>query len=90
MGGSPEIVADVGHLPFRGRIFDITFFSDVLFCLDNVHGTLPEASRVLRLAGHIPVFDYTKRIVDGFMARYRTLPGYTGARNASWILHQSG
>jgi SAM-dependent methyltransferase len=87
-GADPDVVADAAHLPFKDEVFDLVFFSNVLFYYDDNYGALPEAFRCLRSTRHLLIVDYTKRVIIELKRKYAetSYPVSTYPRScAAWV-----
>jgi ubiquinone/menaquinone biosynthesis C-methylase UbiE len=60
----PDVLGDAHHLPFRAGTFDLVFFSNAFYLFADPRQALREARRILRAAGHVAIFDYSRRTLE--------------------------
>ena len=60
----PDVLGDAHHLPFREGTFDLVFFSAAFYLFADPRQALREARRILRAAGHVAIFDYSRRTLE--------------------------
>jgi SAM-dependent methyltransferase len=79
---SSYLVADTARLPVRGACFDLVVAYNALQVVSDMHTTVAECARVLRLGGHLcfcvahPVTDLGQWIEDTDPPKFRVRSGY--------------